>query len=106
MPDLEQALADIVAIRTQIARGSAFHGYGPAALAATGVLALLTAVGQALWLDDPAGNPVAFFAGWIVAGLVAAGIVGTETVTRSRRLHSSLADEMIYAAVEQFLPAA
>jgi hypothetical protein len=35
MRDLDKALADITAIRTQIAASTAFRGYGPAALAAT-----------------------------------------------------------------------
>ena len=44
MSDLDKALADIFAIRSQIAAGTAFRGYGPAAVAATGGLALLTAI--------------------------------------------------------------
>jgi hypothetical protein len=36
--DLDKALADISTIRSQIAAGTAFRGYGPAALAATGGL--------------------------------------------------------------------
>ena len=35
MRDLDKALADIFAIRSQIAAGTAFRGYGPAAIAAT-----------------------------------------------------------------------
>jgi hypothetical protein len=41
MRDLDKALADIFAIRNQIAAGTA-RGYGPATVAATGGLALLT----------------------------------------------------------------
>ncbi len=40
MSDLDKALADIFAIRSQIAAGTAFRGYGPAAVAVTGGLAL------------------------------------------------------------------
>ncbi|HZT89510.1 MAG TPA: hypothetical protein VFA12_16170 [Stellaceae bacterium] len=106
MHDLDRALADIVAIRTQIARGTAFRGYGPLTLAATGIVALLTAEVQALWLDDPLARPLAFFGLWMIAAVVALGLLAVEAVTRSRRLHSSLADAMIYAAMEQFVPAA
>jgi len=70
MRDLDKALADIFAIRSQIAAGTAFRGYGPAAIAATGGLALMTAVAQFLWLDDPSGQPVIFFAGWAATALV------------------------------------
>ena len=39
MGELERALADISEIRSQIARGTEFRGYGAATLAATGVFA-------------------------------------------------------------------
>ena len=105
MSDLDKALADIFAIRSQIAAGTAFRGYGPAAVAATGGLALATAIVQFLWLDDPSAHPLTFFAGWSVAALVSGGLIWTEMQARSRRHHSGLADVMIHHAVEQFLPA-
>ena len=105
MHDLDKALADIFAIRSQIAAGTAFRGYGPAAVAATGGLALATAFVQFLWLDDPTGHPLIFFAGWAAAALVSGGMIWTEMQARSRRHHSGLADAMIHQAVEQFLPA-
>ena len=105
MRDLDKALADIFAIRSQIAAGTAFRGYGPAAVAATGGLALATAIVQFLWLDDPTGHPLVFFAGWAAAALVSGGMIWTEMQARSHRHHSGLADAMIHQAVEQFLPA-
>jgi hypothetical protein len=105
MRDLDKALADIFAIRSQIAAGTAFRGYGPAAIAATGGLALMTAVAQFLWLDDPTGQPVIFFSGWAATALVSAAIIGVEMRARSRRHHRGLADAMVHQAVEQFLPA-
>ena len=105
MSDLDKALADIFAIRSQIAAGTAFRGYGPAAVAATSGLALATAVVQFLWLDDPTSHPFAFFAGWAIAALVSGGMIWTEMQARSRRHHSGLADVMIHQAIEQFLPA-
>jgi hypothetical protein len=105
MRDLDKALADIFAIRSQIAAGTAFRGYGPAAIAATGGLALMTAVAQFLWLGDPSGQPGIFFAGWTATAVVSAGIVWVEMQARSRRHHSGLADAMIHQAVEQCLPA-
>jgi hypothetical protein len=106
MRDLDKALADILAIRTQIAAGTAFRGYGPAAMAVTAVLALVTTLAQAMWLEDPTAQPLAFFSAWIVAALISAAIVWIEMRARSHRHHSGLADAMIYQAVEQFLPAA
>lgn len=106
MHDLDKALADIVAIRSQIARETAFRGLGSATLAATGLLALATAGGQALWLGDPSARPLLFFGLWIATAFAAIGLIGVETIRRSRRLHSGLADAMVWNAIEGFLPAA
>ena len=46
MTELRQALDDISAIRTQVARGTQFRGYGPVSIASTGVLALAVAAAQ------------------------------------------------------------
>lgn len=105
MRDLDKALADILAIRSQIAAGTAFRGYGPATVAATAGVALITSVLQFLWLDNPTGSPLTFVAGWTVAALVSAVLIFIEMRARSRRHHSGLADAMIQQAVEQFLPA-
>jgi hypothetical protein len=106
MRDLDKALADIIAIRSQIAAGTAFRGYGPAAMAATGGVALVTAVLQFVWLDDPTENPLTFVFGWAAAAASSALMIWVEMLARSRRHHSGLADAMIYQAVEQFLPSA
>ena len=106
MSDLDKALADIVAIRSQLAAGTAFRGYGPVAMAATGAVALGTALAQFVWLDDPTTHPLAFLLGWAAAAALSALIIWVEMLARSRRHHSGLADAMIYQAVEQFLPSA
>ena len=62
MQDLDRALAEIGAIRSQIARSLEFRGYGPATLAATGGLAALAGLAQALWLPDPVGAIAWYFA--------------------------------------------
>ena len=105
MRDLDKALADIGAIRSQIAAGTAFRGYGPAAIAATGGVALLTAILQSLLLDDPTGHPLIFLFGWGAAAVLSALMIWVEMLARSRRHHSGLADAMIHQALEQFLPA-
>lgn len=105
MRDLDKALADILAIRTQIAAGTAFRGYGPAATAITSAVALAVTLLQYILLDDPNAQPLPFFGGWIAAAAVSLAVVGAEARARSLRHHSGLADAMIYQAIEQFLPA-
>ncbi|MCJ2015738.1 hypothetical protein [Methylobacterium sp. J-076] len=106
MHDLDKALADIVAIRTQIARDTAFRGLGSATVTATGGVALATAVGQSYWLGDPNLRPGLFFGTWIAAALIAFALIGVEALRRTRKLHSGLADAMVLSAIEVFLPAA
>ena len=106
MPDLHQALADISAIRGQMARGTLFRGYGPAALATTGLLAVLAALAQAAWLPDAVSEIGSYLALWIATALLSVAIVAIEAVRRSRQAHGGLADDMIQAAAEQFLPSA
>ena len=106
MQDLHQALADISAIRGQMARGTEFRGYGPTALATSGMLALVAAVVQALWIDDPVRDIRAYLALWIVTAALTVVIVSSEAIRRSRRIHDGLADDMLQAAAEQFVPAA
>jgi hypothetical protein len=104
MDDLNKALGDISSIRRQVARTTEFRGYGPATLAATGVIAILAAAAQALWLPDPAGHILLYLAIWVTTAIVSATLIGVQTVTRAQRIHSGMADEMIHMAVEQFLP--
>lgn len=105
MRDFEKALADIDDIRTRMAASTTFRGFGPAALAATGLVALIVAALQAALVEAPLETPARFFAGWIAAAIVSLAIIGAEMVVRSRRHHGRLADAMIYNAVWQFLPA-
>jgi hypothetical protein len=106
MSNLDRALAEISAIRGQMARATEFRGYGPATFAVTGALALAAGLGQAFWLKEAAAHVMAWLGLWVAVAALSAAIIGWEMVTRSRRIHSDLADEMIRAAVEQFLPAA
>jgi hypothetical protein len=105
MRDLDKALADITAIRSQMARGTEFQGYGPVTVAATGLLALAAGGLQMLWLPEPAADPFSYLALWVTTAALSIVPVAIEMVARSRRIHSGLADEMIHAATEQFIPA-
>jgi len=106
MQDFRKALADIDAIKGQVARATEFRGYGPATVALTGVVAVLAAGLQAMWLDNPGTQVSGYLAIWVSAALISAVLIGAETITRSQRLHSDLADEMIHAAIEQLIPPA
>src|SRR5258705_13184740 len=95
MTNLDKALADITAIRSQIARGAVFRGCGPTTVAATGVFALIAAGIQALLLPDPIADVVTYLILWVVTATISVMLIGTEMIARTRRIHSGLADEMI-----------
>jgi hypothetical protein len=110
MPELKRALADIHAIRGQIAVSTQFRGYGPASVAASGVLALAVAGFQTRWFDlrwhgvtEP--DMRSYLAVWVGVAAVAVLLTALETLQRARRVHSDLANEMIQRALEQFVPA-
>ena len=104
MSDLDRALGEISNIRRQVARSTEFRGYGPVTLAITGIIAVLAASVQALWLPSPANHAFTYLGIWSLTAFGAAVLSAVQMYTRSRRMHSGLSDEMIRMAVEQFLP--
>jgi hypothetical protein len=105
MRELRQALAEITAIRTQVARETQFRGYGPRSTAASGFLAIVVASGQSLWLKPYDGNVSVFLRVWVITAALAASLCAWETLSRARRVHFGFSREMIQAAIEQILPA-
>ncbi len=104
MNDLNRALGDISSIRRQMARSTEFHGYGPATLAATGLIAVLAAAVQTLLLPDPVSHISTYLSIWICTAALSAALTGVQMYTRTRRMHSGMSQEMMHMAVEQFLP--
>lgn len=105
MQELDEALSDIVLIRQHLARSAEFRGYGSLAVAATGVLALLVATAQSIWMSNIPKDTHLYVAWWMLTA--AASFAGTvvEAACRCRRLHGTLAWAMLQSALEQFLPA-
>jgi len=104
MNDLNRALGDISSIRRQLASSTEFRGYGPATLAATGLIAVLAAAVQALWVPDPQNRVSSYLGIWMCTAGFSAALTGAQMHTRTRRMHSSMSQEMMHMAVEQFIP--
>lgn len=104
MDHIEKALDDISSIRRQVAHATEFRGYGPATLAGTGALAILAATLQSVWLPDPSSHIARYLEIWMGTAILSAALIGLQMYTRSRRIHSGMADEMIRMAMAQFLP--
>jgi hypothetical protein len=105
MRDLDRALTDISVIREQLAQSTEFQGYAPATLAATGLLALLVATAQGLWVPESVTNMRWFIPVWVATAAVCVLVTALETINRSRRHHGGFAPAMLQSALEQFLPA-
>jgi hypothetical protein len=104
--ELNRALGDISSIRRQMARSTEFRGYGPATLAATGLIAFLAAAVQAVFVPDPVNHISSYLSVWIWTAVLSAALTGVQMYTRTRRMHSGMSQEMMQMAVEQFLPSA
>jgi hypothetical protein len=104
MPDLNQALVDISRIREQLARGSEFHGYGPATVGATGALAFVAAFAQSTWVPNPAQQINHYLQLWGITAALSFGCIVLEALFRSRREHGGMALSMLQSALEPFLP--
>ena len=103
--ELRQALAEINAIKAQVALGTQFRGYGPRSIALSGVLALLVASVQARFLAVSKRDFNTFLFVWVATAAVCVALSTWETLLRARRMHNGFSNEMIQAAVAQFLPA-
>ena len=103
---VKEALSEISALRLELARNSEFRGFGPATLAVTAVLAIAAAVAQWRWMPDPAANIRSYLGLWSGIAVLSVALIAAEAIRRSRRAHQGLADDMLVAAAEQFLPAA
>lgn len=104
MQDMNKALADISEIRSQMAAGRMFRGFGPAVVALTGVFAALLTAAQMIWPDALAPTELALLGWWIFAAFLSVIFIGIEMFALSRRHHGGLADSMIINAVQTFLP--
>lgn len=104
MRELQEALADINAIRVQVARGTQFRGYGPKSIAASGLLAIAVAATQSLLISGADRNVAAFLSLWIATAAIAVALAAAETFSRAQRFHPGFSRVMIQAAVEQLMP--
>jgi hypothetical protein len=99
--ELREALTQISEIRQQMARTEVFRGYRALPVAFSGVLAVLAAVFQGVFVRDPAQQMSWYLTLWIGAAVLSALAAGVEMALRTR---GSLWREITWLAVEQFVP--
>ena len=69
------------------------------------LFALVAAASRRCCCPIPLPTSLTYLALWVGTAAVSVILIGIETVARTHRIHSGLADEMIRAATEQFIPA-
>lgn len=102
--ELGEALAQIHAIRAQVARTEVFRGYRAITVGCTGMLAFLAAALQPLVIPSPHENLHLYLQWWIGVAAISAVWVAIELMGRWFHSHSALHREQIHHALEQFLP--
>lgn len=102
--ELREALAQITEIRAQMARTETFRGYRSLTVGFSGLLALVGAAVQTVWIPQPGRNIDAYLALWIGIAAVSMVVCGAEMAFRCYRASSPLTRQVTLLAVEQFLP--
>jgi hypothetical protein len=102
--ELHEALTQISEIRRQMARTEVFRGYRALPVAFSGVLAVVAASVQAVWLPEPSAQVPAYLGLWVGTAVVSGLAAGAEMAWRARGPSAGLRREITWLAVEQFVP--
>ena len=102
--DLREALLQISEIRSQMARTQVFRGYRSATSAFSGIVAIVAATLQSIFLPHPLQEIGWYIALWCGSALLCVAMVGVEMIVRTRKLASPAQSQLTLLAVEQFLP--
>ncbi|MGF1580066.1 MAG: hypothetical protein ACFCD0_11955 [Gemmataceae bacterium] len=103
--ELREALTQIYEIRQQVAQTEVFRGYRAVTVGFSGVLAIVVAVFQSIWLPSPAGNLPSYLFLWVGAATVSMMVTGAEMLWRCMRATSPLTLVTTTLAIGQFMPA-
>ncbi|MCA8963486.1 MAG: hypothetical protein H6838_10235 [Planctomycetes bacterium] len=103
--ELRDAIDQISAIKTHLAAAERLRGLRAVPVAFSGLLALLAAAAQSLWVGDPLAAPHSYLVLWVGAAAISALAAGIELTARIRRSPSRLSVENALLALRQFAPA-
>ncbi len=102
--NLDDALDQIAAIRSQMASSAVFRGYRCASTLFSAFVAVATAVIQYLWIPDAWNHVDAYLTLWFGAGGLCLLVVSVGVIIRYRRSDSPLDRALCFTAAKQFLP--
>jgi len=102
--DINKALSEIDEIRSCLAGHTLFQGFGPVAIACTGVLAGLLGIAQQLMPQALASGQMHYLLVWVFATIVASVFITGHMWFRSRALHGTQSGVMLNRLFEQLVP--
>jgi len=102
--ELREALTQISEIRQRVAQAEVFRGYRAVPVAFSGLLALGTALVQAICLPQPESNVAAYLALWLGAALISLLATGLEIFLHHLHARRPLARQLTWLALRQFAP--
>jgi hypothetical protein len=102
--ELQEALTQISVIRRTLDRRAVFRGYGARPMAASAVIAVAAAAGQAMWIPTPGDALGDYLRLWVAAAAAGFLISLFDVWRRYRHSPLSLWREDAWLALAQFLP--
>lgn len=102
--NLQDAIAQIGEIQTQLERSQTFRGYRSAAVGTTGLLAIVGCAVQYVWLPNPGGAVHKWLALWVVIAMASVVIAGWELMQRVNDPTSPQQARASRSALKQFIP--
>ena len=102
--ELRDAIDQITAIRTQLAATERLRALRAVPVAFSGLLALLAAAAQTLWIVVPAASTTRYLLLWVGTAAISALAAGLELLWRVRLSGSRLSAANALVALQQFLP--
>jgi hypothetical protein len=100
--NVTDALERIGAIHEQLAKAEVYRGYHPVGVALTGLLGLVAAAVQPLWVSPDDGGE--FLRYWLLVGGACAVIAGAGPVLRAFRAEDEATRRRTWTVLGQFVP--
>ncbi len=102
--ELQDALSHLAEIQRRMVATETFRGYRAATVAATAVLAVVGACGQAVWCPAPMTEPVRYVALWVAIAVASLVTSTAQVLWQGWAAESSHRLQQTRIALEQFLP--
>lgn len=102
--ELRDAIDQITTIRSQLAATEHLKSLRAIPVAASGLFAVLAAIAQTIWLENPLDYPRRYLLIWCGAALLSTLLAGAVVARRTLRCPGELSAANAWHAVRQFAP--